>query len=229
MHRLFLPHVIASIALVLVMQSSIGNAADAPPVTNHIPAEYVGKPETALPQIIPGTVAAVDYDEAPAGANEMTFSYHGKPVQTKFRKGPDSIGIAGFGKGHVSTTGTPEDPTQAYVGWTHGGEWLKYTVSVTEAGTYVIGAKVSAGAKGATLAFSFAPDLTTGEIEIPTTAGFQPGVEVYHVWEKLDNLKEITLPAGTFVMTVKIGKIAGLNLHSFTFTKKQEVVRPHGN
>jgi hypothetical protein len=113
-----------------------------------------------------------------------------------------------------------ESPNQVYVGWTEPGEWLKYTVKVAEAGTYIIGGKVSAGDQGATLAFSFGPDLTTGEIEIPTTRGFQPGVEVYHVWETLDPLKEITLPAGTYVMTVKIGKTAGMNLESFTFTKK---------
>jgi len=196
------------------------SAADSPSVPNHIPSEYAGKPETGAPLAIPGTIRAIDYDASPTGANEITFSYHGTPKKTDVRTTPDSIGLAGFGKGHVSTTGTPEAPEQAYVGWTQPDEWLKYTVHVAETGTYVIGAKVAAGSKGATLTFSFTPDLTTGEIEIPTTAGFQPGVEVYHVWEKLDNLKEITLPAGDYVMTVKIGKIAGLNLESFTFTKK---------
>ena len=217
MNRFFLRTAAIFAALAAVILSSLGRASDA---TNHVPTDYTGKPETGAPRTIPGTILAIDYDEAPAGAKEVSFSYHGKRVQTKFRKDADSIGIAGFGKGHVSTNGMPEDPNQAYVGWTQGGEWLKYTVNVTESGTYVIGAKVAAGAKGATLSFSFASELSTGDIEIPSTAGFQPGVEVYHVWEKLDALKEITLPAGTYVMTVKIGQIAGLNLHSFTFTKK---------
>ena len=217
MNRFFPRSATILAALVTVLFSFPGHAADS---ANTSPTDYTGKPETGLPLTIPGTILAIDYDAAPAGAKEVTFSYHGKPVQTKFRKDADSIGIAGFGKGHVSTTGVPEDPNQAYVGWTHGGEWLKYTVNVTESGTYAIGAKVAAGAKGATLSFSFAPELSTGEIEIPTTAGFQPGVEVYHVWEKLEAMKEIVLPAGTYVMTVKIGQIAGLNLHSFTFTKK---------
>lgn len=206
------------IAIVLLTNTSHG--ADAPDATNHVPSDYTGKPETGAPLMIPGVIRAVDYDEAPAGAKDVTFSAHGTPVQTKYRKAADSIGIAAFGKGHVSTTGVPEAPDQVYVGWTGPGEWLKYTVQVAGTGTYIIGAKVAAGSKGATLSFTFTPELTTGEMEIPTTAGFQPGVEVYHVWEKLDNLKEITLPAGTYVMTVKIGKIAGLNLESFSFTKK---------
>ena len=205
-----------SIALLVNMRC----AADSPDVPNHIPSEYAGKPETGAPLVIPGTIRAIDYDVSPTGANEITFSYRGTPKKTDYRKDADSIGIAKFGNGHVSTTGTPEAPDQVYLGWTEADEWVKYTVRVTEPGTYVIGGKVAAGSKGATLTFSFTPDLTTGEIEIPTTAGFQPGVEVYHVWEKLDNLNEITLPAGLYVMTVKIGKVAGLNLESFTFTKK---------
>jgi len=217
------PSKIIGMALGLLAVAVVANqsrGADAPDASNHVPADYAGKPETGTPQMIPGTIAAVNYDEAPAGATDVTFSYHGKAVQTKYRKAADSIGIAGFGNGHVSTAGVAEAPDQVYVGWTQSSEWLKYTVQVAETGTYIIGAKVSAGSKGATLTFSFSPDITTGEIEIPTTAGFRPGVEVYHVWEKLDNLKEITLPAGTYVMTVKIGKIAGMNLESFFFTKK---------
>ena len=190
------------------------------PLLHADPATYPGLPATGTPQAIPGTIHAVDYDIAPAGANGITFSYHGDAKKTDIRKSPDSIGLAGFGQGHVSTTGQPEAPNQVYVGWTQPDEWLKYTVHVTESGTYVIGGKFAAGDKGATLTFSFTPQLTTGELEIPTTAGFQPGVEVYHVWEKLDHLGEITLPAGTYVMTVKIGKVAGLNLEAFTFAKK---------
>ena len=58
-------------------------------------------------------------------------------------------------------------------------------------------------------------------MEIPTTAGFQPGVEVYHVWETLDGLAEVKLPAGTYVMTLKIeSPVSGMNFDYFTFTKK---------
>lgn len=187
---------------------------------NHVPANYPGKPEMGKPLEIPGDIPAVDYDESPYGANNITFHYDGESKKTEFRKGEDSIGLAAFGDDHVSTAGVPEKAGQVYVGWTQPGEWLRYTVRVTEAGTYGIGGKFAAGSKGATLTFTFSPELTTGELEIPTTAGFRPGVEVYHVWETLDHLGEITLPAGIYVMKVEIGKTAGLNLETFTFKKK---------
>ncbi len=212
----------ACISIALGGLGGIAFADDTANLPNNVPAGYVGKPEKGSPQVIPGVIQAIDYDTAPQATGDVTFSYHGKAVKTKYRTNADSIGIAGFGQGHVSTAGTPENPDQVYVGWTQANEWLKYTVRVNETGTYVIGAKCSAGSKGATLTFSFSstPEVTTGEIEIPTTAGFQPGKEVYHVWETLDHLGDITLPAGTYVMTVKIGKIAGMNLESFSFTKK---------
>jgi hypothetical protein len=205
--------IVVGVGFVLVVLADRNAGAD----SAASPANYAGKPETGMPLTIPGTIRAVDYDE---GGESVAFSSGNTPKQTEIRKGADSIGLAGFGRGHVSTAGAAEAPDQVYVGWTGPGEWLKYTVKVAEAGTYVIGAKVAAGSTGATLTFSFGPDVTTGEVEIPTTAGFQPGVEVYHVWETLDHLKEITLPAGICVMTVKIGATAGLNLESFTLTKK---------
>jgi len=52
-------------------------------------------------------------------------------------------------------------------------------------------------------------------VEIPTTAGFVPGVEVYHVWEKLDNLGEVKTAGGDVVMTIKIEAMAGLILSRF--------------
>lgn len=219
--RTFFPGALGILALATLHTNSLADEAAAGSATAPtIPADYTGKPETGSPQMIPGKIKAVDYDTAPNVAPDITFHYGGKAVQSKIRKNADSLGLASFDKSHLTTKGDPEDVSQVYVGWTQSHEWLKYTVTVTEPGTYVIGAHVAAGAKGATLTFSFGDNLTTGEIEIPTTAGFIPNHEVYHVWETLDNLKEITLPAGTYVMKVEIGKTAGMNLESFTFTKK---------
>jgi hypothetical protein len=201
-----------------LMLASLSARADDLPIG--AAANYPGKPETGAPLAIPGAIPAVDYDISPYGANNITFHYDGDAKKTEFRTGDDSIGLAAFGDDHVTIAGVPEKVGQVYVGWTQPGEWLKYTVKIAEAGTYVIGAKVAAGSTGATLTFSFGPDLTTGEIAIPTTAGFRPGKEVYHVWETLDHLAEIKLPAGIYLMKVQIGKVAGLNLETYTFTKK---------
>jgi hypothetical protein len=188
--------------------------------TNFVPASYTGKPFAGAPVSIPGVIQAEAYDIAPGGAKDVSFNYKGDPKQTSYRPGPDSIGLAQFGKGHVSITGEAEAPDQIYVGWTETGEWLKYTVHVTETGDYLLGGKFAAGDKGAQISVTFSPDIKTGAFEIPTTAGYQPGVEVYHVWEKLDNLAVVHLPAGVYVMTVKIESGAGLNFDYFTLKKK---------
>ena len=204
---------LATVSFAITAQAADAPASPEPAAKSA--ADYAGKPYTGTPQVIPGIIQAEAYDIGPD-----TFSYHGEAKKTDCRTSPDSIGLAKFGKGHVTTTGQPEAPDQVYVGWTQTGEWLKYTVQVKEAGTYVFGGKFSAGAKGAKISVTFTPQITTGPIEIPTTAGFQPSVEVYHVWETLNNLATLNLPAGTYVMTVKIEAVAGMNLDYFTFTKK---------
>jgi len=212
----FLRVVGGAIGLLALGGLALNSVADDNPV--HLP--YPGKPYTGAPQLIPGIIQAESYDIAPEGANGITFHYQADSKQGPFRTSPDSIGLAGFGDGHVSTTGQPEAPNQVYVGWTETGEWLKYTVQVKEPGTYIFGGKFAAAGKNTKVSLTFTPQIATGPIEIPTTAGYQPGVEVYHVWEKLDHLAEINLPAGVYVMTFKIENDDGLNIDYFSFTKK---------
>ena len=196
-----------------------GNA-NGPEPTSYVPAGYTGKPLTGTPQVIPGTIQAESYDVAAGDAKGVTVGYTGELHKTDLRPGADSVGLARYGNGHVSIDGRPEAPDQVYVGWTDPGEWLAYTVQIKETGTYILGGKFAAGGKGSKLSVAFTPELAIGPVEIPTTAGYQPGVEVYHVWEKLDRLGEITLPAGIYVMKVKIETDAGLNMDYYTFARK---------
>ena len=187
---------------------------------------YAGRPYAGKIAAIPGTIQAEAYDAAPGGAKGVTFNYNGQTKQSPWRTTPDSIGLANFGRGHVTTSGQPEAPGQVYAGWTHVGEWWKYTVKVAAKGTYRIGGHFASGSKNSRLLFSFAPQsssepaVATEALLIPTTAGFQPGVEVYHVWETLDDIGEVTLPPGVYILTVEIKNEAGLNLDYFTFTPK---------
>ena len=187
---------------------------------SHLPADYTGKPLTGSPQVIPGTVQAESYDLAPGDPKGVTLSYQGELRKNDCRPATDAAGLARYGSGHVSIAGEKEAPDQIYAGWTESGEWFAYTVRVAETATYLIGGKFAAGGKGSLISISFTPDLTTGPLEIPTTAGYQPEVEVYHVWEKLEKMKEVALPAGTYLMKVKIEKASGLNIDYLTFTRK---------
>lgn len=184
-------------------------------------ADYQGKPYGGVIQKIPGVIQAEAYDVAPGNVNGVTFNYENKsqrPKKTEWRTTEDSIGVSAFGTGHVTVTGEPLGEDNVYMGWTHSGEWWKTTVQVTEAGTYLIGGRFAAAGKGTKVELEFTPQFKT-MIEVPTTAGRQPG-EVYHVWKTSENLGQITLPAGTYVMKTTIVLAAGVNLDYFTFTKK---------
>jgi hypothetical protein len=184
--------------------------------------KYAGKPYGGQPRTIPGIIQAEYYDVASTNMDGITFHYNRPARKTNFRTTDDSIGLTRFGNGHVTIAGAPEDPDQVYLGYTHAGEWVKYSVHVAEPGTYQIGGKFASAFTNASISVTFTPEIKTGPIFIPTTAGYRPGVEVYHVWEILDNLAEIKLPAGNFVMTVRIESenAGGMNADYFSFTKK---------
>jgi hypothetical protein len=184
-----------------------------------IPAGYTGKPYGGKAHEIPGIIQAEDYDIAPNNENDVTFHYNGSGPnggtglqadrggrKGEYRTTADSIGIIKYGGGHVSITGEKENPDQFYLGSTHDGEWMKYTVHVAEAGTYRFGGKLAATGKESKLSVAFTPTLKIGPVSIPTTAGFQPRVETYHVWLISDNLGEVTLPAGDYVMQITLEK-----------------------
>jgi hypothetical protein len=139
-----------------------------------VPPGYKGMPYGGTPQTIPGVISASQYD---VGGNNVAFSYAGTVNQCAQRSTGDCIGIASFGNGQVTTTNMPEASTQSYVGWTKTGEWINYTVQVTQPGTYAIGAHLTAANTGAKVSFRFSPDVTTGPLDVPTTAGYVPGVE----------------------------------------------------
>jgi hypothetical protein len=182
-------------------------------------ADYAGRPYGGMACEIPGVIQAEDYDVAPGNTNGVTFNYSHGAKKGEYRTTGDSIGVLRFGDSHVTTNGAPEKPDQFYLGFTHNGEWIKYTVHVAETGTYRFGGKFAAAFRNGRLAVAFSPTLKLGPLAIPTTAGYQPGVEVYHVWEVLDNLGEVTLPAGTYVMTVTLENCGGMNLDYFTLAK----------
>jgi hypothetical protein len=70
--------------------------------------------------------------------------------------------------------GTTADPDNGgfYVGWTRVDEWLKYTVNVTQGGTYTLNVRVANAGSGAR--FRVVVDTTdvTGAIDVPNTAGW---------------------------------------------------------
>ena len=212
------------------LSSPLGAADSQPPATGSPDVTtngYAGKPYSGQPWAIPGIIQAEDYDVAPGNADGVTlYSPHPHLNNALRPTGDRSVGIVKFTKGYVTTAGELEDTNQWYLGYTVSGQWMKYSVQVAESGTYQIGGHFACGFTNRTFSMAFAPGIKPVTVPVPTTAGYQPKVEVYHVFEKIDNLAEVTFPAGNYVMTVMIGeagetnKTPGLNIDYFSFTKK---------
>ena len=153
-------------------------------------------PYGGRPAAIPGTVQAENYDTGGQGVAYDVTSTNG--TGNSYRS--DGVDL------EVTT-----DTGGGYnLGWTATGQWFKYTVSVTTAGTYTVTFRVAAiGA--VTDAFHISNSSGTnlsGNINVPATGGWQ-------TWENVTGT--VTLPAGTQILTFDQDN-PGWNLNYFAFT-----------
>jgi len=95
------------------------------------------------------------------------------------------------------------------LGWTAAGQWFKYTVNVSTAGTYTVSFLV-AGNVAVTDAFHLSNSAgtnLTGSVAVPATGGWQ-------AWKTVT--ATVTLPAGTQTLTLNEDN-AGWNIDSMAF------------
>jgi probable HAF family extracellular repeat protein len=131
-------------------------------------------PYGGTPRAIPGTIQAEDFDEGGEGV-----AYHDS--------GPNNAGGAYRPTG-VDIAGASDIGGGYTVGWMTAGEWLNYTVSVAQSGTYSLAARVAANGTGGTFHVEFDGVNKTGSLTIPNTGGWQNWVDV---------TATVTLGAGT--------------------------------
>ena len=79
------------------------------------------------------------------------------------------------------------------IGWISAGEWLKYTVNVQSAGSYLLETRVASNGPGGIFHVEFAGADVTGPLTIPATGGWQS-------WITLS--KTVTLAAGNQTMRI---------------------------
>jgi uncharacterized repeat protein (TIGR01451 family) len=113
---------------------------------------------------IPGAIQAEDFDDGGEGV-----AYHDTTAE--------NIG------GQYRTTGVDVQATTDAgggfnVGWMTAGEWLNYTVSVAQSGSYTLVARVAAKGAGGTFHVEFGGIDKTGAVTIPNTGGWQGWVDV---------------------------------------------------
>jgi hypothetical protein len=208
---------------------------------NAVPSDYQGKPFAKLQ--IPGTIHMADYDLGGAGVaychgnpNDCAAGIKmndwccgpGKgcdqrkdPACPPYRPDNDNAGLCHMNVGEPdnTTTGQPYAPYYPYLCYMATGEWEKYTVQVTEAGTYSIGGAMAAPA-GTTISLDFGTGITTGTFPLPASpTAMCKCPEAYHSWETVTGLATVTFAsAGTYVMTMKLVS-QQFNPEYFAFTK----------
>ncbi|HWG28517.1 glycoside hydrolase family 3 C-terminal domain-containing protein [Actinospica sp.] len=161
------------------------------------------QPFGGTPAAVPGTVQAANYDTGGQGVAYNATSTNGSANSYR------SDGI------DLEATADTQDTTAAGgaddMGWTAAGQWFKYTVQVSTAGTYTVSFRVAAPA-----AVTDALHITnssgtnlTGAVAVPSTGGYQTWTTV---------TATVTLAAGQQTLTVN-QDAAGWNFHYLAFAQ----------
>jgi beta-glucanase (GH16 family) len=146
---------------------------------------------------IPGTVLAENYDTGGQGVGYNVTSVNGSA--NSYRS--DGVDLEA-----ASSPATGND-----LGWSAAGQWFRYTVDVSAAGTYkvsILVAAESAIADAFHISNSSGTNLS-GSVAVPNTGGWQTWTTV---------TATVTLPAGTQTLTLN-QDTAGWNIDSFAFAE----------
>jgi hypothetical protein len=138
-------------------------------------------PFGGTPAAIPGTIKAENYDTGGQGIGYNVLSVNG--TDNSYRS--DGVNLE-----TTTATGGGND-----LGWAKAGQWFKYTVNVTTAGTYTVTFTVASN-DGATDAFHISNSSGTnlsGSVNVPNTGGWE-------TWKTVT--ATVTLPAGQQVLTL---------------------------
>jgi len=118
-----------------------------------------GTPYNGTPVSLPGTVQAENFD---IGGNGTVY----------FDRSPGNNG-GQYRSTDVDIEGSSDSGGGYNVGWMSSGEWLKYTVTVSTAGTYTLEFRVAASGAGGTFHLEVNGSDKTGPLTIPNTGGWQ--------------------------------------------------------
>ncbi|SET21119.1 family 43 glycosylhydrolase [Stigmatella erecta] len=153
-----------------------------------------GTPYYGSPRAIPGVIQAEDYDNGGQGVAYSDGSPQNEGGAYRFGEGVDVGAIPGGGY---------------HVGWVSSSEWLEYTVNVASSGTYTVSARVATQtANGSSLRLAV-DGQKVGTLTVPNTGEWQTYTTVS---------TQVSLPAGTHVIQVRMGD--AFNLDHLTFTKQ---------
>jgi hypothetical protein len=147
------------------------------------------------PAAVPGSVQAVNYDTGGQGVAYDVTSVNGTA---------DSYRSDGVDIEACTDSGCGYD-----LGWTSGGQWFRYEVSVASAGSYTVSFRVAApsAVSGAFHIADASGNNLTGAVSIPATGGWQ-------AWTTVTTT--VQLPAGQQTLAVD-QDTGGWNLRTMSF------------
>jgi hypothetical protein len=154
------------------------------------------------PAAIPGTVQAENYDTGGQGVAYNVGSING--TDNGYRSDGVDLEVTSDSGGGVD------------LGWTTGGQWFKYTVNVSTAGTYTVSFRLAAPT-AVTDAFHLSNSSGTnlsGAVNVPATGGWQTWTTV---------TASVTLPAGQQILTLNQDN-AGWNINYASFASSVSTV-----
>ena len=159
-----------------------------------------GTPWSEQPFAIPGTIEVEDYDR---GGQGKAYS-DSEPINNgNALRQSEGVDVEMNSPGNYN------------VGWTNGGEWLEYTVNVTENSLYTIKTIAASPNNNNTIRFKLDGNDITGSVSIPNTGGWQS--------YRTTSTKGISLQAGSHILQL-FEETGGFNLDKITIEKEQQVV-----
>jgi hypothetical protein len=192
-----------------------------------IPGWYKGKPFKGKPQVIPGRIEFENHDEGGFDVGFNTDYIAAGPIKD-YRPGEtEYVSIDQTNIGEIdqhakkenvdrrpdgSLYPSNENPHSYYVGWTHAGDWTRFTVHVTKSDDYYISSTFAEETPQIGFILKFNDDSTKTRNVV-----LDYGKGDWHTWKKFDNFATVHLDSGLYVMQFEM-TITHLNYDYLEFT-----------
>lgn len=176
---------------------------------------YSGKPWSGEPQQIPGMIECEWYDRGGEGMayhdNDSINNGSGrlnKPDgsflnEFRMQEGVDISYTKANGIDNSPYNVREPEMNRFYAGWTWPGEWINYTVKVSQSGLYRISLQYTASGDGG-IQLLVDGEPVTGELRIPSTRNAEEQIpwRQWHHWNRIDSLTTVQLVKGIHVFTL---------------------------
>lgn len=157
-------------------------------------------PYNGIPHPIPGTIQMEEFDLGGNGISYMDNTPGSEVTPSVNFRADEDVDIQ-----------ICSDEGGGYnVGYATAGEWLQYTVNVTQNGNYDINLRVACNGNGRTISLSMDGKAIGSAIDVPNTVGWQTWATV--------TMKNIPLKSGQQVLRLTVGATDNVNMNYISFT-----------